>query len=67
MDKGLQELVWSKLPLNEMQRQDLLHDLMHEINVPMESKQDIEMAPQVIKKRKREPTIEQCETSSHMS
>jgi hypothetical protein len=63
MDRGLQELVWSKLPLNEFQRQDLLNDLMHEMDSPMESKEDIEMTSKVIKKRKR--TNEQSETSSH--
>jgi hypothetical protein len=50
--------------LNEFQRQDLLNDLMHEMHVPMESKQDLEMTSQVIKKRKRGHAIEQSESSN---
>ena len=65
MDRGLQEMVWSKLPLNEFQRQDLLNDVMSEIHVPMESKEEIEMTSQVIKKRKRGPPIEQYENQDH--
>ncbi len=61
----LQELVWSKLPVNEFQRQDLLKDLMTEMHhLPMESNEDLEMTSQVIKKRKR--TIEQSESPNHI-
>jgi hypothetical protein len=66
MDRSLQELVWSKLPLNEFQRQDLLNDLATEMHAPMESKEDLEMTSQVIKKRKRGHAIEQSESSNHM-
>jgi hypothetical protein len=66
MDRSLQELVWSKLPLNEFQRQDLLNDLMTEMHVPTESKEDIELTSQAIKKRKRGSPIEQSESSHHM-
>jgi hypothetical protein len=43
MDRGLQEMVWSKLPLNEFQRQDLLNDLMAEMDSPMESAEDLKV------------------------
>jgi hypothetical protein len=66
MDRQLQQLVWSKLPLNEFQRQDLLNDLISDVHVPMESKEDIEVTSQAIKKRKR-GLNEQSGTSSHMN
>jgi hypothetical protein len=65
MDHELQKLVWSKLPLNAMQRQDLLNDIICDMHVPMKSKQDLEMTSQVIKKRKR-TTAEQSENQNHM-
>jgi hypothetical protein len=67
MDRSLQELVWAKLPLNEMQRQDLLNNLVAELSMdtsPDDSKQTLEMNSQIIKKRKR--TNEQCENLHHM-
>jgi hypothetical protein len=66
MDRSLQELVWSNLPLNAFQRQDLLNDLMTEMHVPMESKEDIELTSQAIKKRKRGSPTEQSENPNHM-
>jgi hypothetical protein len=51
MDRALQELVWSTLPLNEFQRQDLLGNLLTEMHVP-EVKEDLEVTFQVSKKQK---------------
>jgi hypothetical protein len=67
MNRFMQELVWSRLPLNEFQRQDLLNNLLTEMHLPVESNEDLEMTSQVIKKRKRGHAIEQSETSSHKS
>jgi hypothetical protein len=64
MDFAMQQEVWTKLPLTDFQRQAILKDLMSESNVPIESDEDIEVAPQ--KKRKRTLPIERSESSHHM-
>jgi hypothetical protein len=64
MDKALQELVWSKLPINEFQRQDMLNNLIQELAMDAsvaEVKHNLENAPQ--KKRRR--SNEQSENQDH--
>jgi spore germination protein YaaH len=54
MDHAFQQEVWSTLPLNEYQRQDLLNNLIAELVMDESSedvKRDLEETPQ--KKRKR--------------
>jgi hypothetical protein len=61
MDRALQQLVWSKLPLNDIQRNDMLNDLAA---LPVEAQDDIESTSHVQKKRKRH-SIEQSENQDH--
>jgi hypothetical protein len=67
MDHAFQQEVWSKLPLNEYQRQDLLNNLIAELAMD-ESSEDIQSVLQETpqKKRKRGPPIEQSESPNHM-
>jgi hypothetical protein len=55
MDYAMQQEVWAKLPLNEMQRQDLLSNLIQEMTTMDDTSEDtksaLEETPQ--KKRKR--------------
>jgi hypothetical protein len=64
MDFAMQQEVWSRLPLNEVQRQDMLSNLIQEMATREDIKPNLEGTPQ--KKRKRGPPIEQSESPNHM-
>jgi hypothetical protein len=63
MDFVMQQEVWSRLPLNEFQRRDMLSNLIQEMTTPEDTKSALEETPQ--KKRKRGPPNEQSENPGH--
>jgi hypothetical protein len=67
MNRDLQELVWSKLPLNEFQRQDMLNNIIQDLEIDKYTEQinsELEVMP--LKKRKKGEISEQSESSNHM-
>jgi hypothetical protein len=67
MDRSLQELVWSKLPLNEFQRQDLLNNLVQDLEMDRnaeDNKSTLQHTPP--KKRKKRELSEQSGSQDHM-
>ena len=64
MDFAMQQEVWSRLPLNDDQRNDMLRNLIADLQVDSETKSDPDKASEGHKKRKRSIN-EQCDGQNH--